>query len=741
MKTVPIFALSCVLALCYSTIASGQSATFNGNATDLGSNCFQITDDVLWQSSSVWVDSLNVNQPFTFSFEMNFGLKDQTGADGIVFVLHNQGPTALGVSGGELSYGTIDSSLTVEFDNHENANFGDPAFDHIAMQSMGVIDHNALQNVMPPVPTLASSGNVEDGLDHTVVVDWAPATGTFEVYFDCALRITTTLNMSDYFGTDSLVFWGFTGSTGGLSNAQSVCLTQLVNAVPQTTNVATCNGLPVTLTAPNSLTGWTWSPNYMISGTTTQAVTVTPAVDTTYVVSYQSGCITVTDTFTVSVVAAPNADLGPDQSICSGETLVLDATTTGATYLWQDGSTGPTLSVTTGGQYSVDVNLGGCIDSDTLIVTMSNALTVDLGADVTLCSGQSVVLDATTPNATYTWQNNSTQAMLTAATTGQYTVVVAVNGCTGSDTVEVTVEPAPIVDLGTDTLLCPGDSTLLVASTFGANYLWQDGSTGPWLLAYTGGTYAVTVTVAGCESTGSILITDTVLPPVDLGTDTLLCPGDSTLLVASAFGATYLWQDGTSRPWLLAYSAGTYAVEVNVFGCETNGSITIQDAGSLTLDLGADTTVCDDDPVDITLSASASNSSYNWQDGSTNASYNVTQPGTYMVTVSNACQELSDQIVIASESCDSCDVHFPNVFTPNGDGINDYFEVMCAAESASIEIYDRWGALLFSTDRAANDFWAGRNFVGTALEAGVYYYVFDNGTRAEPSTGFVHLMR
>ncbi|MBS1498417.1 MAG: hypothetical protein JST41_04505, partial [Bacteroidetes bacterium] len=84
------------------------------------------------------------------------------------------------------------------------------------------------------------------------------------------------------------------------------------------------------------------------------------------------------------------------------------------TYLWQDGSSSATFDVTASGTYSVDVFLGTCAASDVINVTVQPAPVVDLGPDQAVCTGDQVLLDATTPGASFLWQDGSTAATLLA---------------------------------------------------------------------------------------------------------------------------------------------------------------------------------------------------------------------------------------------------------------------------------------------------------------------------------------
>jgi len=603
---------------------------------------------------------------------MNFGNKDVDGADGIVFVLQNVGATALGISGGGLSYESIDSSLTVEFDNFENANLGDPAYDHIAMQSMGNMDHNGPFNLFAPVPSSPTFANIEDGANHSVEITWDPVTAIFEVYFDCNLRVSTTLNMSDYFGNDPIVFWGFTGSTGGLSNLQTVCLTELVNDPPLSDTLTLCQGDQITLSASPAISGWVWTPNFMISDTTTQSVVVSTPVDTTYYVSYTTACETKTDTFHIQVVPPPTVDLGPDTAVCAGVPVVLNATTPGVSYIWQDNSNLPTFTATASGTYAVTVSAGTCSDSDTVNVVELPSPALDLGPNQSFCAGGQIVLDATTPNATYSWQDNSTQATLAVTASGDYSVTITVAGCQNSDTITVTEAQPPTLDLGPDIEFCSGDSALIVATTNNATYTWQDGSSDPWFAAFSGGTYTVTVTVGPCS-------------------------------VTDAIGVTEIGQ----------------------------GSV----------NLGPDSTVCHDADLNIALDATTPNASYVWQDGSTGASFLVTAPGAYQVAVTTGCGIFVDSIRFDTIACATCTLFVPNVFTPNNDAINDRLEVECAIEPSTIHIYNRWGNLVFESDKANTIFWDGRNFSGAEVQPGVYYYVITEGPENTTTTGFIEVFR
>jgi gliding motility-associated-like protein len=124
---------------------------------------------------------------------------------------------------------------------------------------------------------------------------------------------------------------------------------------------------------------------------------------------------------------------------------VLDATTPNVTYLWQDGSSSPQYSVTQSGNYAVTVT-GLCGSAtDSVDVTIFPLPVAQLGADTVICTGDTIVLDATWQNAIYQWQDGSASPQFTVTQAGIYTVELTSNGCSSSDTVVITSENCNVI--------------------------------------------------------------------------------------------------------------------------------------------------------------------------------------------------------------------------------------------------------------------------------------------------------
>ena len=205
------------LASCQNLLAQ---YTLNGNATQDACNAYSLTQAAGNQSGSVWNNNkINLTQSFDFNFDINLGSND-AGADGIAFVLQPLS-TSVGSSGGGLGYNGITPAVGVTIDTWQNGNDNDPAYDHIAIQLNGDLNHNTANNIAGPVTAINGNNNIEDGIWHSLRIQWDVATTTLSIYVDGSLRISAVRDLvNTVFSGSPLVFWGFTGSTGGANNHQ-----------------------------------------------------------------------------------------------------------------------------------------------------------------------------------------------------------------------------------------------------------------------------------------------------------------------------------------------------------------------------------------------------------------------------------------------------------------------------------------------------------------------------------------
>jgi len=197
---------------------------------------------------------------------------------------------------------------------------------------------------------------------------------------------------------------------------------------------------------------------------------------------------------------------------CFGDTAYLHGTLNPGSFSWfyRQGAggnwtllsdTGFYLPVTLPGWYLLQASRHGCVFRDSVFVFYTPVgIPVDLGGDVLLCAGDSVLLDAGAPGSNYLWSDGSRGRQLRVRTPGIYWVSVSLRSCTGADTVVIRDDDLAIGDVLHDTVVCPGQDLWLDLTGRGVDYLWSNGSTDPIFRIQTAGRYWVRITNGnGCS--------------------------------------------------------------------------------------------------------------------------------------------------------------------------------------------------------------------------------------------------
>lgn len=459
------------------------------------------------------------------------------------------------------------------------------------------------------------------------------------------------------------------------------------------------------------------------TGATTPTLTVTTSG--LYWVQATSGTCSKRDSINVTFSTSPVFNLGADGPICGGDTLILNATVTGTpAYLWNNGASTATIKVFQAGTYWCSVTRNGCTYRDSLIITAVNpAPTVNLGNDITVCQGVPVTLNATNANATYLWQDGSSNATYNPTVTGLYWVEVVntIAGCKKRDSINVTFTTAPVFTLGPDLSVCAGIPVTFNATTANAtSYTWNTGATTATISTATPGLYWCEVARGTCSFRDTVLITGTKpSPAVNLGADQTVCEGTVITLDATFPAATYVWNNGSTNPVYSVTTAGTYAVTLDLNGCKKADTVVISYNLKPRFTLGPDQFICPGNT--ITLNPQTDPLwQLTWQDGSQNPVFTVTKTGVYSVTAVNSCGTATDDIVISKGVCT---INIPNAFTPNGDSKNDLFKIYGTdlVTAFNLKIFNRYGQIVFETDDK-NKGWDGK-FNGTASPGGGFVYL------------------
>jgi len=478
------------------------------------------------------------------------------------------------------------------------------------------------------------------------------------------------------------------------------------------------------LIIPDSIAVFSWSPSTGLATTIGEDVNASPGQTTLYYLEVTSayGCRNL-DSVLVTVNPSPLPEAGPTITVCEGTgPWTLNGTLTWVNNLppanpqtiiheWQPvgfivgPNNAPTVQVETDSTmyfyYTVTNNT--CSRTDSLLVIVLNEVIATATADTNvICEGDSVLLTATggIGGANFVWtpstglanpNSDSTLAAPTSTTT--YTVTASEGGCSGSAEVTVSVIPAPQASFTN---------------------------------SFTEGCVPHTVSFTSLTSDGVLLVWDF---------------GDSTPVVNGEQVSHTFTGPGSYEVTLTALTEGACADVTEPL------IVTVYDT------VQAEFTSSPNFPAELALpdgfvtfneqSAGGVSFTWNFGDGGSsnlpNPSHGFDQPGEYYVTLSvtNLFGCVS-HVTHGPYIVRTAEIFVPNVFSPNGDGINDEFMVnYTGSQPFLLDIFDRWGEKIFSTNNK-NDGWAG-NFRNAPCADGVYYYTLRVGNRE--FTGNVTLMR
>ena len=340
-----------------------------------------------------------------------------------------------------------------------------------------------------------------------------------------------------------------------------------------------------------------------------------------------------------------------DDTLCIGEEIELDLTCNqtnfypdGTIYSWDlDDGTKSNLeeidhTYQTPGVYDLELIVSdgiGCSDTSTQKVYVSAYPIKQLGNDTTICADSSITLEAERKiGNSYLWSTNETTEQITVNNTGEYRVdVVNWAECITKDTINVTMQGLPIVNLGNDTTIC-ADSIITFTAQTGVVWNWNNGDITPIITVNLTGEYSVIVAdEIGCTSYDTIKLVMQALPVIDLGNDTTICE-DVTVTFDADVGAFWGWNNGGNTRRTTVNSAGEYSVIVaDEIGCTGYDTIQLATQNLPLVNLGNDTIICDGESV--VLDSKNGGLNYSWNTGQTVQEITIKTTGVYGVEVTD----------------------------------------------------------------------------------------------------------
>ncbi len=466
------------------------------------------------------------------------------------------------------------------------------------------------------------------------------------------------------------------------------------------------------------------------------------------------------DTIHVQVLPYPAVNLGNDTILCASDSLLLDASNVGSSYLWNTGATSQQIYAVQNGNYKVMVSNQQCSSSDSIAITHYPSLTASITADTTMCTAVSkiLVVSALGGNGPYSylWNDGSTNDSLfiNPSQTTSYKVTV-MDQCQDSVVLTniVTISDAWFKGFG-DTV-CKGDTAFLSVQHYHINsILWPDGQTTYDIVIPNAdeNSYFVQMTdIFGCPHDTILKIELSQAFNLITTGDTIVCKG-MPLTLKAYNGNTFLWDNNSTqntRPVQTLTDGSYWVIGADAYSCKDSNAIKVTVVpypDPLTVDVPKDS-LCRGETILISAYGA---DYYEWSTGAIGNSI-VLQPlnpvnqysllGYFQDNYTRCADSLYFKIV--SSNCNH--FYIPTAFSPNGDGLNDQFGVdgqVFMVESYHIYIYDRWGNLVFQSEKVF-EHWDGTINKSGQKVADVYSYIVkikEPGRDEYSLIGTVHLV-
>jgi hypothetical protein len=511
---------------------------------------------------------------------------------------------------------------------------------------------SVLVNPKPITPNVTANGatTVCDGNTVTLIT---PAATTY-IWSNGATTqsndITTTGNYSVS-----------TTNQFGCVSDESPSIEVIVNPIPATPVISAistiiCASNPIMLDAPIGFVSYLWSDTQ-----TTQSISTSVSGTYNVIVTDANGCTSLPSaSIVVTNIPSPTAPIisATSTAICGGDSIILNASSGFASYVWSNGATASSITVSAQANYTVTGYF--CSGSNNLVslpynLTVYNVVPASIAGATNICPNTTATLTANN-GASYNWSTPSASNINTqnvnASVAGVYDVLVTdVNGCTStaSQYINEYIVTAATITGNAPTSLCPG-TAVPVSANNSISYSWSNGATTQSTSITNTGCYTVTTADAnGCTSLSLPFCVNylTGVPtPNIISTDSALCFGETSVVSCSTCpvgGVNYLWSNSLNTPTQTLSSSACLTLTISdINGCAaTSNSYCVA-----SLPTPANPTLSFDNTTGI-LTASATADNYTWFiDGATSAfitqSILPTNNGLYSVIATNNNGCISD---------------------------------------------------------------------------------------------------
>jgi hypothetical protein len=526
----------------------------------------------------------------------------------------------------------------------------------------------------PSAPTVSNNGPLCSG--QTLNLTASSISGATYSWTGPSSFSSTSQNPS--IASASAVYSGtfsVTATVGGCTSASASTSVTInsrpVASISGSSSVCALNSQTYTAGSTGNTYKWIVTGGTITSGSGTNSINVnwnTSGSGSVKLVETNGSSCKDSTTTIITINALPNATVSSNQTICSGNSVSLGATSiSGHAYSWLSNPSGytstssnpsvsPALTTT---YYLIEtITATGCFKSDSVVITVKSTPTAPTASNNgPLCTGDNLKLSASTVSgATYTWSGpgsyssttqNPSVSSVTTSNSGTYSVTATISGCTSSaSSTVVTVNTRPTVSISGNNSICSASSQSYSASSTGNTYKWSvSGGTITsgsgtstigvnWGAAGSGSVKLVETNTNGCSDSTVTTITINSLPSASTGSSASICKGSSTVLGSSAIsGNTYSWTSKpsgftstSSNPVVNPTTNTTYYLteSVTATGCAKADSVVITVNPLPSASVGSATAICSGSSASIGAT-SVSGNTYSW----------TSSPAGYTSTASN----------------------------------------------------------------------------------------------------------
>ncbi len=410
-----------------------------------------------------------------------------------------------------------------------------------------------------------------------------------------------------------------------------------------------CEGNSTSLSVLPVYTAYSWS-----DGSNGPVLSTTMGGRFAITVTDGNGCRG-SDSILIEAVQAPIPIITGDSIFCEGENTVIGVVDTFSSYTWNFGPLSPQITASQTNKYVLTVtNSTGCQGVDSFeVVEIEAQRPMLMGGTRTLCQGDTLPLDAGAGFPVYRWSTGDTVQLINVSQQGNYGLTVTDgNGCRSTESVRLIFNtPRPAVIFGPREF-CSGATVPLLATTGFETYRWSTGATTENIRVNSGGQYSLTVTNAsGCSAVSSIDLFEKPTPEFNISGDLRICEGDTTILSVPAGFDNYRWTTEATGNAISVTEPGFYGVLVTASnGCTQVDQVSVQQRPRPLPLISGDRRFCSGDST--LLRVDGTFTSFEWSDGSTQASTWINTPQEVSVIVANefGCPGLARTSVVRDSS-------------------------------------------------------------------------------------------